>query len=688
MTWERALEADARLAAKNSVLIRAALRQQFDAERAYQGYLNTTPNLELNIVQQRARARAWAVMNLRINLEPLKEVIYRTWAQAYVLGDTAAREAIQEAELARKADTRGVVDWSKWKPGDAAAAVILKPPRAFQKLLERQGITWKGFSDTTLTDIGNAIGEAITLGLDAKASAKLIANHVASPARALSIAITEQNRAISAATVERYQQAGLQQMEWLVFQPCDKCAQNAGKVVSIGGQFPSGDTQPPAHPHCRCALAPVIPGFDEQQAVPGATVITPPPPPAPVEVAAEVVEQVTPVAVSSAFVPGQWTRLSRAEIENRVIDEYLLSNPRYTREQIIDFIKSGRIKKADLAMIKSGRIIQNGPIEVQLYSAGSKVSPAGEKKLLQSIEKLQAVAPKDKMTIMVASEKGNAYGSAILGDAKIWLKPSTVMDDKPLKNEIGFKMPSIAVVPHRDYVLAHEWGHTIEKNPTFTNRQSIQDAATTAKIEELKKEFANVPEAIISNYAKTNTKEFYAEMYAEWFVTNGETANPLVRAMAKAFVWDKPKISRTGTIGGVVDRNVSNDGYRGYHRAPSRLDDVGGPATDIETGLMPDFYTRPNIYTTGMPQADKESVRVIQAIRNKPEAMVTIYRAVPTGVEDINPGDWVTLSRSYAETHLVSNVDGGHVISMKVPAKDLWFDGNSINEFGYDPVSK
>ena len=58
MTWERALEADARLAAKNAVLIRAALRQSFDAERAYQGYLNTTPNLELNLVQQRVRARS------------------------------------------------------------------------------------------------------------------------------------------------------------------------------------------------------------------------------------------------------------------------------------------------------------------------------------------------------------------------------------------------------------------------------------------------------------------------------------------------------------------------------------------------------------------------------------------------------------------------------------------------------
>lgn len=537
MTWERALEADARLAAKNAVLIRAALRQQFDAERAYQGYLNTTPNLELNIVQQRARARAWAVMNLRINLEPLKEVIYRTWAQAYVLGDTAAREAIQEAELARKADTRGVVDWSKWKPGDAAAAVILKPPRAFQRLLEKQGITWKGFSDTTLTDIGNAIGEAITLGLDAKASAKLIQNHAASPARALSIAITEQNRAISAATVERYQQAGLQQMEWLVFQPCDKCAQNAGKVVNIGGQFPSGDTQPPAHPHCRCALAPVIPGFDEQQAVPGATVITPPPAPAPVEVAAEIVEAVTPVAVSSVFVPGQWTKLSRVEIENRLIDSYMAANPRYSRSEIIDFFQQGRVKKADLAMIKSGRVLKNGPIEVEFYSAGAKVTPAAEKKLLESIEELQKYMPKDKMTFIVASERGNAYGSAILGDAKIWLKPSTVMDSKPLKSEVGFKMPSISAVPHRDYTLAHEWGHTVDIGGTFTRKESIQNSLTTMKIERLRKEFKDNPLAFVSGYSNKNTKEFYAEMFAEFFLTKGQTNNPLVLAMAKEFNW-------------------------------------------------------------------------------------------------------------------------------------------------------
>jgi hypothetical protein len=73
MTWERALEADARLAAKNALLVRAALRQQFDAERAYQGYLSTTPDLTLTLPQQRARARAWATVNIRPNLEALKD---------------------------------------------------------------------------------------------------------------------------------------------------------------------------------------------------------------------------------------------------------------------------------------------------------------------------------------------------------------------------------------------------------------------------------------------------------------------------------------------------------------------------------------------------------------------------------------------------------------------------------------
>jgi hypothetical protein len=30
----------------------------------------------------------------------------------------------------------------------------------------------------------------------------------------------------------------------------------------MSGSFNSGDTQPPAHPHCRCNLRPVIPDYE------------------------------------------------------------------------------------------------------------------------------------------------------------------------------------------------------------------------------------------------------------------------------------------------------------------------------------------------------------------------------------------------------------------------------------------
>jgi hypothetical protein len=64
--------------------------------------------------------------------------------------------------------------------------------------------------------------------------------------------------------METYKEFGLEQQEWLPINPCDICALNDGAVVNIGSPFPSGVTQPPQHPNCRCALIPVIPDMSEQ----------------------------------------------------------------------------------------------------------------------------------------------------------------------------------------------------------------------------------------------------------------------------------------------------------------------------------------------------------------------------------------------------------------------------------------
>jgi len=269
MTWQRAMEADARLAARNATKIRAALKQSINSKTIFEAYQATQPQPSGNLAQDRARARAWAIINVRVNLEAVKMILLRVWATGYLLGDLAAQELIAEAERRRsksadivKADIDITIDWSSWEPGDQISALILKPTRAFRRLLEAQGITLKDLSNTELKDIGNAIGEAIELGLSPKQAAKLISQTIASPMRALMIAITESNRAVSAATVARYSEAGLAEMEWTTFDPCPICAQNDGQTVGIGAPFPSGHTQPPAHPNCRCALLPVIPDFD------------------------------------------------------------------------------------------------------------------------------------------------------------------------------------------------------------------------------------------------------------------------------------------------------------------------------------------------------------------------------------------------------------------------------------------
>lgn len=255
------LQADGRMAAKSAVKVRAALAQTADFKRVFESYLRTQPNLSDNRSQDRARARSWVMLNVRVNMMALMGVLERVYAEGWVTGQAAADELIAKAKEANKAAEDDLINWSLWNPGDEAAALLLRPSRAFQRFLESFGITLKELTNTTVNDIGNSIADALEQGLSANQAAKLIRRNVATSHRALTIAITEQNRAMSAATINRYREMQIPEMEWEVSDPCPICAQNANQVVPIGGTFNSGNTQPPAHPNCRCALLPVIPDF-------------------------------------------------------------------------------------------------------------------------------------------------------------------------------------------------------------------------------------------------------------------------------------------------------------------------------------------------------------------------------------------------------------------------------------------
>lgn len=77
--------------------------------------------------------------------------------------------------------------------------------------------------------------------------------------RARLIARTETASAYSRGSLLAYEQSGVvTAVEWLVSDPCPICRKNADARVTLGGTFPSGHKHPPAHPGCRCAVAPIV----------------------------------------------------------------------------------------------------------------------------------------------------------------------------------------------------------------------------------------------------------------------------------------------------------------------------------------------------------------------------------------------------------------------------------------------
>lgn len=198
---------------------------------------------------------------------------------------------------------------------------------------------------------------------------------------------------------------------------------------------------------------------------------------------------------------------------------------------------------------------------------------------------------------------------------------------------------------------------------------------------------------------------------------------------------------------GASVKNVGDDllSYRGSHTAPDA--DFGAPLHDLTGGgqMYPaDIYSSKaaQIYGGGVPY-DQKAFSIAQQYKDKPNALVTIYRAVPKDISNseklatlekqmatymkrgtlpkdaenyssgskwydaayekreqlrkmpdepsndinaINAGDWVTLTREYAKDHGESALKGEYkIISKKVKAKEVFTNADSIHEFGYQP---
>ena len=197
--------------------------------------------------------------------------------------------------------------------------------------------------------------------------------------------------------------------------------------------------------------------------------------------------------------------------------------------------------------------------------------------------------------------------------------------------------------------------------------------------------------------------------------------------------------------GQISSEDLNDNDYRGIHRAPDASN--GAPLHDV-TGIYPDdFYTlsfidAPRFYGDGY-SFDAFSINLIRSLHGKPHAAVKVYRAIPKVITNqekindlesqkryilkygrlpsgisgsldksqyyekisneierlkllqpvvaaprvaINKGDWETINRQYAVDHGRGNLRGSYrILSKTVLAKELYTDGNSVHEWGYNP---
>lgn len=86
-------------------------------------------------------------------------------------------------------------------------------------------------------------------------------------------------------------------------------------------------------------------------------------------------------------------------------------------------------------------------------------------------------------------------------------------------------------------------------------------------------------------------------------------------------------------------------------------------------------------------QAGMESLTAINNVKRGAKT-ITAYRVVPKDVkvDKLIDNDWISFSKKYALDHGESRFGEGayKIIKQEVPAKDVWWDGNDIREWGYD----
>jgi hypothetical protein len=128
-----------------------------------------------------------------------------------------------------------------------------------------------------------------------------------------------------------------------------------------------------------------------------------------------------------------------------------------------------------------------------------------------------------------------------------------------------------------------------------------------------------------------------------------------------------------------------------FHRADEVMPDVTGPKGEQyydHHAFAAELGPARRVPYSQSPSA--ETFAQMRAAKDNPDHEVRIYRSVPKVEHGIQPGDWVTPSRKYAEQHGRQETADKDwpVVEGTAKASELYGHGDDPNEWGYHPQNR
>lgn len=230
-----------------------SLITEIDPEQLATEWLRVRSTIKADFPQF-SDAQSWLQdkISLRIILGNIFDGLY---ADGMVIG--------QQSAIAIRGSAT-TVNWDNWSPGDTQAAyevLGIDGGRGLKQMLDDAGVMIRSIESSRLDALANRLAEALQEGWSSDQLSRSLRDLIEDKAWADMVAQTELSRAVSYSTLLTYRSQGVTKSIWLTAHDqrvCPVCRDNDGQSRAIGQDFPSGDSQPPAHPRCRCALGPDI----------------------------------------------------------------------------------------------------------------------------------------------------------------------------------------------------------------------------------------------------------------------------------------------------------------------------------------------------------------------------------------------------------------------------------------------